>query len=112
MSKFAHPEILVELLKMRQLPEDQAKTAANLFRELANDPNWAGWMPKGEAAPPPLPGSAPEPVPPVLAGAESEESLNDFIRELLERMLLLPVQMLLDRLPEEQRERLRKKIVL
>ena len=99
-NKFAHPEILVELLKMRAVPEDQAKVAANLFTELINDPTWGGWVPKGE------------PVKASLPDEPEEETLNDFIRELLERALLLPVQMFLERLPDEQRDRLRKKIVL
>ena len=106
-NKFTHPEILVELLKMRQVPEEQAKVAAALFGEMVKG---AGPQER-TAVPPPLPVEseyAPEPAP----ASEKEETLNDFIRELLERVLLLPVQMLLDRLPEDQRERLRKKIVL
>lgn len=100
-NKFAHPEILVELLKMRQVPEEQARVAANLFCEMVKG---AGPQERTSV-------SAPE-AEPTKEETVKEETLNDFIRELLERMLLLPVQMLLDRLPEEQRERLKKKITL
>lgn len=82
--KLRNREVLIELLKMRQLTEEQAKVAADLFMDLV----------------------------PEEQTQEKEETLNDFIRELIERMLMLPVQMFLDRLPEEQRERLRKKINL
>ena len=90
--KFEHPKILIELLKMRAVPEEHAKVAAELIGELLTD----GWPQERTSK------SAPE----------KEETLNDFIRELIERALLLPVQMFLERLPEEQRERLRQRIVL
>ena len=95
MNKFTNSEILIELLKMRQVPEEHAKVAADLVGEMMG-----GTWPQERT-------TLPTESPPV-----KEESLNDFIREMLERALLLPVQMFLDRLPDEQRERLKKRIVL
>ena len=93
MNKFAHRDILVALLKTRQVSDEQAEVAADLFVELVGEGNWP--QERVQAVEP-----------------QKEESLNDFIREMLERALLLPVQMFLDRLPDEQRERLKKRIVL
>jgi hypothetical protein len=83
-------EILVELLRMRNVPEESAKVAATLFEELT----------KPET----------EPSKWAKLATGSDESLNDFLRELIARSLALPFQMFLDRIPEEDRDRLRRKL--
>ena len=78
-------EILIELLKMRgSLSDEQAKTAADLFTELT--------------------GKEKSMLP--------EENLNEFLREIIGRALMLPVQMFLDRIPDEERLRLEKKLFM
>ena len=65
----------------------QLETVANLFERLL----------QGE-----IPEAANPPIPP--------ENLNDCLAELLGRMVLLPVEMYLDRVTPETRERLKKKL--
>ena len=81
-------DIILELLRTRNVPEVEAQTAADLFCELINDQR-CGW---GQDRPP-----------------KSEGFIKHFGRELMGRMLVMMLDMLSDRLTPDEREKLREK---
>jgi hypothetical protein len=81
-------DILVELLKTRNVPDDQARIAADLFCELVNDER-CGW---GQDRP-------------------ANPGFRYFGREVTGRVLVMMLDMLSDRLTQKERDRLREKIV-